>query len=180
MESDLHHVLGDLVVVNHRLTRVAARAAGGTESPALWRTLSVLRTGGPMRLGALAEHSRISQPTATNLVTTLEERGWVNRSVDPTDARASLIDVSAAGLAALGGWRDELTTALLPLFTNLSEAEIQTLRRAVDILASRVDIVDGGGRVDAASTTAAVEPTNAAAAANAAEPAGSLDRGVRP
>lgn len=142
MESDLHHVLGDLVVVNHRLTRVAARAAGGTESPALWRTLSALRTGGPMRLGALAEHSRVSQPTATNLVTTLEERGWVHRSTDPTDARATLIEVNDAGMTALHSWRDALTTALMPLFADLGTDDIETLRRAVDIVSSRVDTVD--------------------------------------
>ena len=152
MESDLHHVLGDLVVVNHRLTRVAARAAGGTESPALWRTLSVLRTSGPVRLGALAENSRVSQPTATNLVTALEERGWVSRRVDPTDARASLIEASEAGLAALDAWRDELVTALMPLFADLRADEIELLRGAVEIVAARVDAVETGGTVEAAGT----------------------------
>ncbi|GAA3881714.1 hypothetical protein GCM10022381_24950 [Leifsonia kafniensis] len=149
MESDLHHVLGDLVVVNHRLTRVAARAAGGTESPALWRTLSVLRISGPVRLGALAENSRVSQPTATNLVTALEERGWVSRRVDPTDARASLIEASAAGLAALNAWRDELVTALMPLFADLGADEIELLRGAVEIVAARVDAVETAGAIGA-------------------------------
>lgn len=152
MESDLHQVLGDLVVVNHRLTRVAARAAGGTESPALWRTLSVLRSSGPMRLGALAENSRVSQPTATNLVTTLDERGWVSRRPDPTDARASLIEVSDAGFAALMAWRDELTTALMPLFGDLDADEVATLRRAVEIVAARVDAVDKAGNIDKAAS----------------------------
>jgi len=171
MESDLHHVLGDLVVVNHRLTRVAARAAGGTESPALWRTLSVLRSNGPMRLGALAESSRVSQPTATNLVATLAERGWVHRSADPTDARASLIEVSDAGLAALNAWRDELTTALMPLFDDLSVDEVETLRRAVGILAARVDSVDSppsGGVVP----DAAAPDSHSLAQANQANQAG--------
>lgn len=152
METNLHHVLGDLVVVNHRLTRVAARAAGGTESPALWRTLSVLRSSGPLRLGALAESSRVSQPTATNLVTTLDERGWVHRSPDPSDARASLIEVSDAGLAALNAWRDELTSALMPLFADLSDDEVETLRRAVEIVSARVDAVDSAKPVALEST----------------------------
>ncbi|GAB3118986.1 MarR family winged helix-turn-helix transcriptional regulator [Glaciibacter psychrotolerans] len=159
MESDLHQVLGDLVVVNHRLTRVAARAAGGTESPALWRTLSVLRGSGPLRLGALAESSRVSQPTATNLVTTLDELGWVHRRADPTDARASLIEASDAGLAALDAWRDKLIAALMPLFADLGPAEIETLRHAVEIVAARVDPVDvvgaaGGDTVGSVGTGA--------------------------
>jgi DNA-binding MarR family transcriptional regulator len=105
-----------------------------------------------MRLGALAENSRVSQPTATNLVTTLDERGWVSRRPDPTDARASLIEVSDAGLAALMAWRDELTTALMPLFGDLNADEVATLRRAVEIVAARVDAVDKAGSVDKAAT----------------------------
>ena len=46
MPAELTDILGDLVSVNHRLTRVAARAARGTESPAVWRTLSVLLSTG--------------------------------------------------------------------------------------------------------------------------------------
>ncbi|MEO6309674.1 MAG: MarR family transcriptional regulator [Leifsonia sp.] len=145
MESDLHQVLGDLIVVNHRLTRVAARAAGGVESPALWRTLSVLRSSGPLRLGALAESSRISQPTATNLVLTLDDRGWVHRRPDPTDARATLIEVSESGVAALNAWREQLTTALMPLFADLSADEVERLRHAVEIVSARVDAVDALG-----------------------------------
>ena len=108
MSADLHVILGDLVSVNHRLTRVAARAARGTESPALWRTLSVLRSTGPIRLGELADLSRVSQPTATKLVGGLVARGWIERTSDPDDARVSLIAGTPAGEAALAAWRTEL------------------------------------------------------------------------
>ena len=80
MPADLQDLLGDLVSVNHRLTRVAARAARGSESPALWRTLSVLLSTGPIRLGELADLSRVSQPTATKLVAGLVARGWAERT----------------------------------------------------------------------------------------------------
>ena len=55
---ELRTVLGDLVSVNHRLTRLAASVTGSTESPAIWRTIAVLRDHGPMRLGELATVSR--------------------------------------------------------------------------------------------------------------------------
>ena len=42
----LRQTLGDLVVASHRLTRIAARVTGSTESPATWRTLSVLQSAG--------------------------------------------------------------------------------------------------------------------------------------
>ncbi|WP_130177226.1 MarR family winged helix-turn-helix transcriptional regulator [Cryobacterium sp. SO1] len=142
MASDLHNILGDLVSVNHRLTRVAARAARGTESPALWRTLSVLLSAGPIRLGELADLSRVSQPTATKLVGSLVARGWIERTSDAADARVSLIASTPAGEAALVAWRTELAAALLPYFTDLPAADVETLERAVAILRERVEATE--------------------------------------
>jgi len=142
MSTELRDVLGDLVSVNHRLTRVAARAARGTESPALWRTLSVLLSTGPIRLGELADLSRVSQPTATKLVGSLVARGWIERTSDPADARVSLIASTPAGEAALVAWRTELAGALLPYFADLPAADVETLERAVAILRDRVEATE--------------------------------------
>jgi DNA-binding MarR family transcriptional regulator len=140
MPTELHRILGDLVAVNHRITRVAAIAAGSTESPAVWRTLSVLEASGPIRLGELAELSRVAQPTATKLVAGLAERGWVERQGDPTDARATRIAATDAGIAAKQAWRNKLADALLPLFDDLTAEEIHTLEQAVTIVRDRVDL----------------------------------------
>lgn len=142
MPADLQDLLGDLVSVNHRLTRVAARAAHGSESPALWRTLSVLLSTGPIRLGELADLSRVSQPTATKLVAGLVARGWVERTSDADDARVSLIAMTPAGNAALTAWRSQLAAALLPYFADLPAADIDTLDRAVAILRDRVQATE--------------------------------------
>jgi len=142
MSAELRDVLGDLVSVNHRLTRVAARAARGTESPALWRTLSVLLSTGPIRLGELADLSRVSQPTATKLVGGLVARGWIERTSDAADARVSLIASTPAGEAALMAWRTELAEALLPYFADLPAADVDTLERAVAILRDRVEATE--------------------------------------
>ena len=138
MTTDLHQLLADLFAVSHRLTRAAARAAGGKESPAVWRTLSVLSSTGAVRLGELAEQSRVSQPTATNLVATLAARGWVNRRTDAADGRATVIENTPAGEEALATWRSELATAMLPLFAGLPESDLATLERAVTIMQERV------------------------------------------
>ncbi|MGO4689821.1 MarR family winged helix-turn-helix transcriptional regulator [Glaciibacter sp. 2TAF33] len=152
MPTELHRMLGDLVAVNHRLTRVAATAAGGTESPALWRTLSVLETTGPIRLGELAELSRVAQPTATKIVAGLVERGWVERQADPTDARATQIAATDAGLAAKQQWRNKLAEALVPLFDDLAPEEIRILEQAVTIVRNRVDLSERGVRNTSGTT----------------------------
>ncbi|MFF1573453.1 MarR family winged helix-turn-helix transcriptional regulator [Leifsonia sp. NPDC058292] len=138
--TDLHHILGDLVVASHRLTRLAARVTGSTESPATWRTLSVLQTTGAMRLGELAAHSRVSQPTMTKIVRNLVESEWVKRIADTDDARAWQIAITPKGADALQAWRDELSAALVPMFADLSDDEIEALRSTVTIIGSRVEL----------------------------------------
>ncbi|KRC59325.1 MarR family transcriptional regulator [Agromyces sp. Root81] len=140
-QPDLPTVIGDLVSVNHRLTRLAATVTGNTESPAVWRTLSVLRDLGPMRLGELARVSRVTQPTMTKLVHALDERGWIRRIVDANDARAMLISVDPRGLAELDAWRSELAHALAPTFADLDAAELDTLAAAVEIVRTRLERV---------------------------------------
>jgi DNA-binding MarR family transcriptional regulator len=137
---ELHQILGDLVVAAHRLARLAARVTGSTESPATWRTLSVLQTVGPMRLGELAEHSRVSQPTMTKIVRNLVDAEWVKRIADAADARAWQIAITAEGAEALQTWRDELSAALVPMFADLSDDELAALRATVEIIGSRVDL----------------------------------------
>jgi DNA-binding MarR family transcriptional regulator len=102
------------------------------------------------------------------VVTALEERGWGSRRVDPTDAWASLIEASDAGLAALDAWRDELVTALMPLFADLRADEIELLRGAVQIVAARVDAVETAETAETVGTAGPVGAARVAGAARAA------------
>ncbi|MCP2032297.1 DNA-binding MarR family transcriptional regulator [Okibacterium sp. HSC-33S16] len=138
--APLHSLLGDLITTAHRLTRLAAHETNRTESPATWRTLSVLQAHGPMRLGELARQSRVTQPTMTKIVRGLDELNWIKRIADSDDARASLIASMPRGEAALAEWRETLGTALVPFFDGLTDDEQDTLRRAVDILRDRADL----------------------------------------
>lgn len=144
--ADLTDLIGGLVSVNHRLTRLAAASTSSTESPAVWRTLAVLRDLGPMRLGELARVSRVSQPTMTKLVHSLDERGWIRRIADANDARAWLISADPKGLAALDAWRDELAGEMAPYFADLDDDEREVLARAVAIVRTRIERADDAAR----------------------------------
>ncbi len=136
----LSQVLGELIAASNKLTRAAAHLTDSVESPAIWRTLSALRASGPLRLGALATLSRVAQPTMTNLVHTLVERGWVERLPDPADARATLLTATHSGIAALDGWLSDLVTAIEPHFSGLSDEEVSTIARAVAIVHDRLEL----------------------------------------
>jgi DNA-binding MarR family transcriptional regulator len=138
--AELRQTLGDLVVASHRLTRIAARVTGSTESPATWRTLSVLQGAGAMRLGELAAQSRVSQPTMTKIVRNLVESEWVERIADTDDARAWQIAITPVGGAALQSWRATLSAALVPMFADVSSEELAAMRRTVDVIASRAEL----------------------------------------
>ena len=91
---------GELVIQAARLVR-AARHRTGDALPAGIRVLSLLDQYGALGVGRLAELDRCSQPTMTGTVKALVERAWVAKEPDPTDARATLVTLSAAGTAAL-------------------------------------------------------------------------------
>jgi DNA-binding MarR family transcriptional regulator len=137
-EVSLSELLSDFVSVTHRITRLAAQATGNQESQAVWRTLSVLLSMGPMRLGELASQSRVSQPTMTKIVKNLVETGWLDRIADPLDARAWQIRLAPAGADALHAWRTDLGDALTPIFADLTPEDRRVLERAVEIMHERL------------------------------------------
>ncbi|GAA4194913.1 hypothetical protein GCM10022288_31080 [Gryllotalpicola kribbensis] len=137
----LRDALSELVQVNSRLVQAIRRIArenGSVDSLASWRTLGVLQRRGPLRVGALADASQVAQPTMTKLVAGLVERGWVERVADADDARASKIDISAAGVTALAEWRAGLASVLLPYFADISEGDLDALRRTVTLLDTHI------------------------------------------
>lgn len=155
---ELKGILSDLTQVTHRLTRLAARATGNTESPAVWTALSVLTTHGPLRLGELAAHCRVSQPTMTKMVRNLVEAGWVERLAEREDARAWRLEITATGSGILAERRAELSAALLPLFGDLSAHDVAALRRAVQIIGSRVEYTELAVGARGAATAGSASP----------------------
>ncbi|WPO85038.1 MarR family transcriptional regulator [Herbiconiux sp. KACC 21604] len=151
---ELSALLSDLVSVTHRLTRIAAQATGDSTSPATWRTLSVLSTFGPMRLGELAKQSRVSQPTMTKIVANLNEVEWIRRIAVVDDARGWQIALAPKGIAALADWRARLGSALSPLFDDLDASELDVISRAVDLISEATELRAADARSDARAASA--------------------------
>lgn len=93
---DVRDLSNELVVLSARLVRVVRRNDVGLP-PATSRVLSLLDELGPATVSVLAESDRCSQPTMTNLVKGLAEKGWVERTPHPDDARSTLVGLSDAG-----------------------------------------------------------------------------------
>jgi DNA-binding MarR family transcriptional regulator len=61
---------------------------------------------GPQRLGLLAQAFGLDPSTITRQVQALEQEGFVERRPDPTDRRASLLDLTDQGRTVLTETRD--------------------------------------------------------------------------
>jgi len=129
--------LESLIVSAHRLGRIAARSTGDGTPAAVWRTLSILETDGPMRIGALAVASRVTQPGITRLVNEMVADGLLTRSDDPSDLRSCIVSLTKHGHSALEAWRMRIAEELTPMFDGLDDDDWAVLSRAAAILASR-------------------------------------------
>jgi DNA-binding MarR family transcriptional regulator len=77
------------------------RTTGGDLSRTAAAVLAALREEGPMRVTDLATREAVAQPTMTVLVNRLEREGYVERTPDPADGRATLVAVTPVGLERL-------------------------------------------------------------------------------
>ena len=122
-----------LALVVGRLNRRLALAPGGL-SHGLLTALAVVSKRGPLRLAELAQLEGVSAPGATRIVSELEARGLVGRSVDPDDGRAFRIQVTAAGTDAILLARAARAKVVAELLGGLSAAELATIEAALPAL----------------------------------------------
>jgi len=88
----------------------------------------------PRRITELAYAEGVTQPAMTLLVKRLEERGWLERDVDPSDRRAVLASLTPAGGVAFDRLRAEYRALLHEEMATLPDEDVAALARAVDIL----------------------------------------------
>jgi DNA-binding MarR family transcriptional regulator/N-acetylglutamate synthase-like GNAT family acetyltransferase len=69
--------------------------------PAQQQFLAVLRQQGPQTVGGVAQHLRLSQPTATRAIQALIEQGLIDVSREGRDQRQKLLSLSPEGVALM-------------------------------------------------------------------------------
>ena len=138
--ASAHASLGvDLLGVVARLNRLATQR---TTLPLPWaqaRLLGTIEDQGPTRISDLAALDHCSQPTMTMQVRRLEDAGLVTRTTDPVDARAVLIEITAAGIETLRQVRANRAGVIDPRIAALDEDDRQTLADAVRVLRRMLD-----------------------------------------
>jgi len=122
-----------------RLSRRLRRHELAGLTPTQLAALSTIGKTGPMRLGDLAAVEGIAPSTLTRLVTALEDSGYVQRTADPSDARASTLAITAHGQEALERIRAENTLMLMASLELLTPEQRSALAAALPVLEQLAD-----------------------------------------
>jgi DNA-binding MarR family transcriptional regulator len=134
--TDLAHRLRPVLT---RLARRMRQEASGDLSPTQGAALATIDCHGPLTPSELATRERIQRPTATRVLTKLEEAGLVERTADPADRRSSLVAASQEGKALLTAIRDRKDAYLVERLDRLSPEDLAALDRAAHILERVLD-----------------------------------------
>ena len=129
----------DLLAVVARLNRLATQRIQMPLPSAQARLLATVEVHGEARIGDLAAVDHCSQPTMTTQVRRLEDAGLVSRSVDPGDARAVRIRITAEGRRTLNAVRADRAAAIEPQLAMLEPGDRQVLVDAVQVLRRLLD-----------------------------------------
>jgi DNA-binding MarR family transcriptional regulator len=121
-----------------RLTRLLMRSGSHelsrTEVGALLTLLE-----GPRRITELAATEALAQPTVTQLVDKLQERGLVERERSGEDGRVVLVAISARGREQLEALRSRAREVMREILSELSDAELDDLVAAGETLGRLVE-----------------------------------------
>ena len=101
--------------------------------------LATLAEDGPTRLTALAAATGVTQPAMTQSVGRMEREGLVVRLVDPDDARATLVDITAAGRALRAELHQSQDDRLAELLDTLSPHDEATLALALRVASPLIE-----------------------------------------
>jgi DNA-binding MarR family transcriptional regulator len=90
-----------------------------------------LESDGPQRVARLAAALGLDGSTVTRQVAALDAGGWVERRTDPLDARATVVEATPAGLAAMDELRRYRQGRIEVLFGDWTPAEQAELGRVL-------------------------------------------------
>jgi DNA-binding MarR family transcriptional regulator len=126
---DLSQPAADLL----ELVSLVVRGASGNRDLSLTAVsaLGSLERIGPRRITALALAEGVSQPSMTQLIQRLAQRGLVARSSDPADGRAALVSLTDEGRAALAERRARGARRIADLLADLPADDVRALGAAL-------------------------------------------------
>ncbi|MHA7132883.1 MarR family winged helix-turn-helix transcriptional regulator [Oerskovia turbata] len=155
MTTDFDAENAEFLTLLHAAMRAVRREAGerlgrARTTPGQYRMLRALaRSDGPQRPSTLACLLDVAPRSITSKVDDAEAAGLVRRLPDPTDRRATLVELTEEGLATLAAVAAERATSAGTLLSRLGEDDRHELLRLLRAVAGGPADGAAGGPQDA-------------------------------
>lgn len=128
-----------ILTASRALLGVVARSV----SPALefvslpqFRVLVVLTSGGPLRMGSLAERLSANSSTFSRSIDRMVIGGWVQRSPSPDSRREVLISATDAGRALVDEVTERRRLAISEILSRMTPEEQQSVVKALEVFST--------------------------------------------
>jgi DNA-binding MarR family transcriptional regulator len=121
------------IAVTRTARRLRTEGTLEAVTPSQYSVLAALKHSSST-LSALAERERVRPPSITRVVGALEERGLVERVVDPSDRRVVIVSLTDHGRSLIAEMRQRRTVWLSRQLADLEPGERQVLAQAAEIL----------------------------------------------
>jgi DNA-binding MarR family transcriptional regulator len=134
---DVDELLLQFDALLYRLARAVGphmESAGGHLPAPQYMVLKALEDDGPLRVSAVADHLGVGNPAASMLVHALCEADLVDRTTDPSDRRATLLEVSEVGHERLRSAERDRRRFMERVTAKLSRDEMEALIRGLDTI----------------------------------------------
>ncbi len=131
MDTANKHIEQQLTVLLRRVQRIHLSTSSGDVAleRSAYGIMCKLADEGPQRLGALASTFGLDPSTITRQVQALEEMQLAQRSTDPSDRRASILDLSDTGRTVLEETRAHRRARLQLALADWPEADLSDFAR---------------------------------------------------
>lgn len=131
MDRSNQQIEQQMTVLLRRVQRIHLSTASGEVNleRSAYGIMCKLADEGPQRLGALANAFGLDPSTITRQVQALEEVGLAVRRTDPTDRRASILDLSETGRSVLDQTRSHRRARMQRALSDWSEEDRKDFAR---------------------------------------------------
>ena len=132
-----------LWLLSARMTKAVGRiyAERFGVSAAEWRALAVLGRGGPMTFNELQDRAAMDKVRVSRTITTLMQKDYISREVDPLDRRRITLTLTAAGHAVYNAIVPHILSVEREILSSLTPDERSTLGQLISKLEDRMTAV---------------------------------------
>jgi DNA-binding MarR family transcriptional regulator len=131
MDTANKQIEQQMTVLLRRVQRIHLSTSDGDVNleRSAYGIMAKLADEGPQRLGALATAFGLDPSTITRQVQALEELGMASRETDPSDRRASILDLTPVGRTTLEHTREHRRTRLQQALADWPESDLESFAR---------------------------------------------------